>query len=175
MFSNPKGVLNQFHVDPGMSVADFGVGGGHYSIEAADRVENVGKVYAFDVQKDLLNKLKNEANSRNLENINTIWADLDEPKSTQLADESIDRVIITNILFQTEDRPALIREAKRILKPNGKILVVDWTDSHGGLGPKQSEIISPEAAKSLVEENGFIVEKDVQAGDHHYGFIAKLN
>jgi ubiquinone/menaquinone biosynthesis C-methylase UbiE len=174
MFSNPKGVLNQFHIDPGMSVADFGVGAGHYSLEIADMVGEIGNVYSFDIQKELLTKLKNEAAIRDLENITTVWADLDEPRSTNLADQSMDRVIIANILFQTEDKKALVKEAKRILKLRGRVLIVDWVESFGGLGPQKGDIVSREQAENLFNEEGFIIDKDIKAGEHHYSFAAKL-
>lgn len=175
MFSNPELVLNQLHVDPGMKVADLGIGSGAYTLLSADRVGNSGVVYAFDIQKELLNKVSNEAVKQGLNNIKVIWSDLDEPNSTQLKEESVDRVIVTNLLFQVEDKKAIAKEAKRILKKNGKVLVVDWTESFGGLGPHKEAVFSRVDAEKLFVEEGFIIDKTIEAGEHHYGFVCKLN
>lgn len=175
MFSSPEQNIEKFHVDPGMKVADLGSGSGFYSIAAAKLVGPSGKIYAVDVQKDLLEKLKNESLNQKISNIELIWADLDEPRGTGLEDNSVERVIIANVLFQSEDKDAFVEEAKRILKPNGKLLFIDWSDSHGGLGPQQSEIIRPDVARVLFEDKGFEFEKDIEVGDHHYGLIFKLS
>jgi len=175
MFSDPKTILDQVHIDVGMTVADFGVGSGYYALNCAEKVGPTGSVFAFDIQKDLLSKLKKTSIEQGLENIHFVWADLDEPNSTSMKEGSIDRVIMTNILFQTEDKKALIREAKRILKSNGIVLVVDWSESFGGLGPREADIIKKEVAQRIFTEEGFVIDKEIKAGDHHYGFLCKMN
>ena len=64
-------------------------------------------------------------------------------------------------------------EAYRILKSGGKVLVIDWTDSYGGMGPPVSDIVSSDNARYICEEAGFIFEKEFSAGTHHFGFIVK--
>jgi ubiquinone/menaquinone biosynthesis C-methylase UbiE len=174
MFSEPQKVLSQIHIDPAMSIADFGCGIGHYSIPLAEIVGPSGNVFSFDIQKELLARLNTEAKQKNLDNIHTHWTDLDEPNSTSLKPQTIDRVFMVNVLFQTEDKKSLIREAKRILKSNGKVVVIDWSDSFGGLGPRPTSILKSETAKELFVEENFIIENDINAGEHHYGFVAKV-
>jgi ubiquinone/menaquinone biosynthesis C-methylase UbiE len=175
MFSNPEQNIEKVHIDPGMKVADLGSGAGHYSIAAAKLVGPSGNVYAVDVQKELLEKLKMESLQEGIANIELIWADLDEPNGTKLADNLVDRVIIANVMFQVEDKDVLLQEAKRILKPKGKILFIDWSDSFGGLGPQSSDIVRADVARTMFESEGFEFEKDIEAGDHHYGLIFKLS
>ena len=175
MFSNPEKNIEQFHVDPGMSVADLGSGAGFYSIALAKVVGPSGRVYAVDIQKELLSKIQTDAAAQGVHNIKLVWGDLDEVGGTKLPDRSVDRATITNTLFQIENKDALIDEAHRILKPNGKLLFVDWKDSYGGLGPQPKEIITYDVARTLFESNGFVFEKDIQTGDHHYGFVLKKN
>lgn len=173
MFSNPTKNIEQFQVDPGISVADLGSGVGFYSIALAKAVGPSGKVYAVDIQKELLSKLQTDATQEGVHNIKLIWGDLDLPKSSTLHDSSVDKVVIANVLFQLEEKDVLIEEAYRILKPGGKLLFVDWRDSYGGLGPKPQDIIREDVAKTLFEANNFQFEKDIQTGDHHYGFVVK--
>lgn len=171
MFSQPEKNLEQFHVDPGMSVADLGSGSGFYSLAASTMVGSSGKVYAIEVQKELVDKLQNEARHRNIENIFTIWGDIESPHGTTLADAIVDRVIIANTLFQVLHKEGLLKEARRILKPKGKVLLVDWTDSHGGLGPHPKKVITAKMAREIFEQHGFIFDRSVTVGDHHYGMI----
>lgn len=173
MFSQPEKNIKQVNIDPGMTVVDLGSGAGAYSISAAHLVGPAGRVYSVDVQKDLLEKLKTDALNQKLSNIEVVWGDLDEVNGTGLVSDSADRIIIANVLFQSEDKDNFIKEAKRILKPTGKLLFIDWTDSFGGLGPKPNDVIKPDVAHTLFESEGFVFEKEIQVGDHHYGFIFK--
>jgi len=171
-FLDPKKNIEQLILAENMKVADLGSGSGFYSIEAAKIVKK-GIVYAIDVQKDLLESLKKTAERENLTNIEIIWGNIEKIGGTKLADYSIDIVFLSNILFQIEDKKSLLAETKRILKPNGRVLVVDWEESFGGLGPEPESVFPKEKAKSLLKENGFILQKEFSAGDNHYGFIFK--
>ena len=173
MFATPESILEQFHVDPGMSVADLGSGAGFYSILLGRAVGPSGKVYAVDVQKSLLQKIQADSAAQGVYNIKPIWGDLDNIKGTTLPDNSLDRVVIVNTLFQVENRDGMVLEAHRILKPKGKLLFVDWSESFGGLGPQPENVIKHDVARTLFESEGFEFDRDVVAGDHHYGFIIK--
>jgi len=173
MFSDPIKNIEQFGVDPGMKVADLGSGAGFYSLEAAKIIGGSGKVYAVDVQQELLVKLKNEARQQSITNIEILWGDIDEMGGSRIQDSAVERVIIANVLFQTDDKETVVKEANRILKPEGMILLVDWSDSFGGLGPQPSRIISEEQGRALFENQGFEFVRDIQAGAHHYGMVFK--
>ncbi len=171
MFSDPDSNLNQFDIKDGMHVADLGAGSGFYSILVGKRVGPSGRVYAVDVQKDLLERLKKVANKEHVFNIEVIWGDIEKLGGTKLREGSIDRVIASNVLFQVEHKKDFCIEMKRILKPGGKVLLVDWLDSYAGMGPAASSVFLPAQAEDLFEKEGFKLEKDFSAGDHHYGLI----
>ena len=173
MFANPQKNIEQFHVDPGMRVADIGAGSGHYSIQLAKQVGSSGKVFAIDIQKDLLDRIKGQAKELGFLNVETVWGDIEKPNGTSLRDMSVDRVIFSNILFQIEHKDMAVKEIARIIKPKGSILIIDWTDSFGGLGPHPNQVIGPYAVKDLFNANGFSFERDIDAGAHHYGLIFK--
>ena len=173
MFSEPQKNIEQFNIDPGMSVADLGSGAGFYSLALARVVGPSGTVYAVDVQKDLLTKLQKEAHEQGFNNIKVVWGDLDIAKGSTLRDNSVDRVIIANTLFQITEKDALVQEAFRILKPKGKLLLVDWSDSFGGMGPHPKDVLREDVAKTLLESHGFSFDKQISTGDHHYGFVVK--
>jgi len=160
-----------FDLEPGMVVADFGCGSGHYTIAAAKRIGENGRVYALDIQKDLLQAMKSTAELNNLKNIEIIWADLDIPLGSRLADDSVDFVIISNILFQAENRRQITEEALRILKNGGRVAVIEWDKEGGKAGPLLEKRIAKEEARNIFLEQGFKLEKEFQPGDNHYGLI----
>jgi len=171
MFTDPEKNLDQFDLQKGMRVADFGAGSGFYVLTAAKLVGDKGKVYAVDIQKDLLVRLKKDAAAKKILNIEIIWGDLEKAGGAKLEDNSVDRVIVSNLLFQINGKENLAKEAMRILKPGGKILAIDWTESFGNLGPRAEDVFSKETARTLFENAGFSLEKIIDAGAHHYGLI----
>lgn len=171
MFSNPEKNIEQFGLLPGMKVADLGVGSGFYTLAAARAVGEKGRVFAVDIQQDLLAKVKNQARNAHLYNIEIIWGDLERMGGTKIRDMSVDGVVLSNVLFQIEHKSDLAKEVRRILKPKGQVLLVDWSDSFGGMGPKPVDIIPQEAAKELFLQGGFEYVRSITAGDHHYGMI----
>lgn len=171
MFSQPSENIKQFYIDPGMHVADLGSGSGHYVIEIAKAVGHNGKVYAVDIQQDLLSRITKQIEEAGLRNVKTIWGDLEHLRGTSIRDMAVDRVVFSNVLFQVEHKDVAIQEAARILKPRGQLLFIDWSDSFGGLGPTPDQILSPYDAKDLFEANGFDFDRDIHTGDHHYGIV----
>ena len=174
-FTNPENNLSELGLSDGMTVADLGAGIGEYSLLASKLVGS-GKVYAFDIQNTLLLKLKKEAEHKNLSNIEIIRVDLEKERPvTVLWEPCADALIISNTLFLVEKKDVLIVEAKRILRQSGKALVIDWADSFGGLGPQPEHVFLEDKAHKLFKDNGFEIEKVLfDAGEHHYGFVARL-
>ncbi len=170
MFSDPEKNVEQLSLGPDNLVADFGSGSGAYTFASAEVVHS-GKVYAIDVQKDLLEKLKKEGDRKNLHNIEIIWSDLDTTNSTKLRSGLLDAVIAANIFFQLENKEQACAEMKRILKNKGRVLVVDWLSSFGGLGPEQASVFGKTDAVKLFVKNGFTEEREINAGANHYGII----
>jgi ubiquinone/menaquinone biosynthesis C-methylase UbiE len=173
MFSDPVKNVESAGIQPGMDIADLGSGSGFYAIAAAKALMSTGRVYAIDAQKDLLSKLKNNATREGLYNIEVIWGDIEKIKGTKLRDSSVDLVFLCNILFQLDNKSTAVKEAARILKPNGRILFVDWSDSFGGIGPKPKMVVTKQKALELFEKSGFHMDKEIEAGSHHYGFVYK--
>ena len=172
MFSDPEQNISQFELIKGSHVADFGSGSGFYSFSAAEAVGEDGKVYAIDVQKDLLQKLNNEAKKvRHLTNIEIIWGDLDDLGGTKLKESSIDAVIAANIFFQLENKENACLEIKRILKNKGRVLLIDWIDINNGNISQGINPFTKDIARDLFIKNGFTEEREFEAGIKHYGLI----
>lgn len=172
MISDPKMILDQLELRDDMRIADLGAGTGSYVFPLAARLPR-GKVYAVEIQKELLFAIKRESEKRGITNIEIIWATIDKLGGTKIADRSLDAVLISNVLFQIEDKTVFIAEIKRILKPEGQVFCIDWSDSFSSMGPQPSDVFSKEKALALFVKEGFTALKELQAGDHHYGIIFK--
>lgn len=171
MFLEPQDIIRQMDVQSGMHVADLGAGVGTLSIILARAVGDAGKVYAIEVQKSLLERLKNETREARVHNVEALWGDIERVNGTHLGDGAVDAAVASNVLFQTEDKSGFAAETKRILKPGGKLLLIDWTDSFNGLGPRKDHVITEQAGKELFEKAGFRFVKKINAGAHHYGLV----
>ena len=168
MFSDPAANLAKLGLNHGMKVVDIGAGSGFYSIVAARAVGNTGRVYAVDVQKDLLERVRSTSAAQGVRNIEVVWGNAEKIDGTKLREALADRVIASNVLFQIEKPDDFCLEIKRILKPQGKVLVVDWSEV-GPLTPKT--YISAIKAQTLFEKSGFKLDQQFGAGDHHYGLV----
>lgn len=154
-----------------MKVGDFGAGSGHYSRAAAAVVGESGVVYAIDVQEDVLKHLKLNTHHRHQGTIDTIWGDIETVGGSHLREGSLDAVILANTLFQITERDRLVDEIRRVLVPGGKLLVIDWAGSYGGMGPAASQVVSEHEAEGFFINAGFHKVKSFRAGPHHYGII----
>ena len=165
-FFNPQDTLKQLRVKDDAKIVDFGCGSGGWVLPLAKGSED-RIIYAIDILKEPLSALKARAELEKISNIKTILADCEE--KIELIDESCDLVLITNLLFEVDDKKFVLMEAKRILKKGGKILIVDW-NKNSVLGPKQGKI-SPEQVKEIAQDLKLQVQKEFSAGTYHYGLL----
>jgi ubiquinone/menaquinone biosynthesis C-methylase UbiE len=170
-FSDPRQNVLQLGLHEGMKVGDFGAGSGHYARAAAPIVGHDGKVYAIDVQEEVLKHLKLNIRAQHQTTIQTLWGDIEKAGGTHLRGASLDAIILSNTLFQVENREGLLTEIKRVLKSNGKLMVIDWAGSYGGMGPAASAVIPEHEAEALFINGGLHKVKSFRAGAHHYGII----
>lgn len=170
MFLTPDHLVRELYLQPGDRVADLGCGTGAYTIALGREVGDMGQVYAVDVHRDQLHTLADTLQRQKLLNVEILWADIE--KGIPIDAYSLDAVVMSNILFQLQDIDAALSYVSKILKPEGMLLVVDWTRSHGGIGPHMDHVISEDRAEQLVRDHGFRMQKRLPAGDYHYAFIA---
>jgi len=164
-FLNPQEILKQLLLRKNMTATDFGCGSGGWAIPLAKILED-GRVYAIDILEEPLSVLRSRAKLEKLSNIDAIKANVE--KGVSLLSGSCDLVLMTNLLFEAENKRFIMEEGKRVLKIDGRILVIDWKQV-GQFGPK--ERVPSEEIKKLAEESGLKLEKEFDAGPYHYGLI----
>lgn len=172
-FLNPAKALRAAKLHDGDKVADFGAGSGFFTRAAAHYVGGKGVVWAVDAHQDLLPRIKNHAREEGYINVEVVHGDVEKEKGSHLPADNFDLVIIANVLFAAERKEAVIKEAKRILRVGGRVLVIDWKDSFDGMGPHKDHVVTHDHGRTLVELGGFTYMEDVPTGDFHWGFLAK--
>ncbi len=173
MFIAPEAVVKNLDILPGMKVADFGAGAGFYTLVLAQRVGASGKVWALDIRKEMLEVIRSKARGAHLTNIETLWSDLEKQEGSHLKENSTDLVLISNLLFQVQDKKVLAEETFRILKPGGRVVLVEWAEEEKPVGPPLRERVNRKAAEDIFLKTGFSFEKEFDAGENHYGLILK--
>jgi len=172
-FADPASIVSQLQVEEGSSVADFGCGSGFFSFEFAKRVGSEGKVYALDVLPSALEAVASSAKSLGLTNVLPKRVNLEKINGSGLPSESVDWIVIKDILFQNKDKNIILVEVARVLKPGGHALIMEWDPKESLVGPEKSLRISPEQLKALVEGVHLTVEKELSVGGFHYAFLIK--
>jgi ubiquinone/menaquinone biosynthesis C-methylase UbiE len=167
-FLKPEEVLNNLKIKKDLLAVEFGCGAGGFAIALAKRLEE-GEVFAIDIQEAPLSALKSRAELAGVKNIKTLLSDLEREKGSTLPDNYLDLVLIPNLLFQVKEKTAIIKEAKRILKEGGEILIVDWLPE-ASLGPAEGRVSSKEI-KKIGENLGLKLKKEFLAGKYHWGLI----
>jgi ubiquinone/menaquinone biosynthesis C-methylase UbiE len=169
MFLTPQQLVRDLYLKPGDRVADLGAGTGVYTIALAHEVGEMGQVYAVDVHREALHTLAATLERQKLLNVETIWADIE--KGIPIDAYSLDAVVMSNVLFQLSDIDVALSYVSKILKPEGQLLIVEWSQSHGGIGPHTDHVVEEGVAEALAQKHGFRMVKRLQAGSYHYAFI----
>ncbi len=167
MFLNPIEVLKQLKLKANMVACDFGSGSGGWALPLAKILED-GKVIAVDILEEPLSALRSKAQTEGIKNVETLKFNVE--KGTSLLNNSCDIVLMTNLLFQAENKIGIMEEGKRVLKPGGEILVVDWKN---GVTFGPGIFVSPEEVKNLANSANLKLEKEFSAGNYHYGLVFK--
>lgn len=168
-FVVPETVATHFHVRKGDVVGDFGTGTGFFLPILSKLVGSEGKIYACEIQKNLVESTGDMVRRRGLGNVEVLWSDVEELGGSKLNDSVLDVGLFVNVLFQLESKDIAIDEVFRTIRQGGKLFIIDWSESFNGIGPHPSQVITSEDVKALAEGHGFIFERSFDAGDHHYG------
>jgi ubiquinone/menaquinone biosynthesis C-methylase UbiE len=106
-------------------------------------------------------------------NIKTVWSNLEIVGATKIKKESLDFALLINILFQSKEHENIIKEAIRLLKKDGKLLVADWSQAPASFGPPLIDRIKPETVKKIASNLNLKLIDEFDAGTYHYGLIFK--
>ncbi len=155
---DPSKLIDLLGLFPGARVADLGCGSGFFTLEVAGRLGE-GEVWAVDISQEMLGHLKRNLEREGVGNIRPL---LSEESRIPLADAYLDRALLVVVLHEAEERPAFLREVRRVVKPGGVLVLADWHKAPSPMGPPLEDRVTEEEAVSLLEGAGF---KDIES--HH--------
>jgi len=167
-FLKVEEILRELNLKEDMMAAEFGCGSAAFALAIARKLSK-GRVYAIDIQEEKLSALKGRLALEKINNVFTVMADLEADKGSTLQNNSLDLVLVPNVLFQAEDKGAIIKEAKRVLKDGGELLVIDWLKAGSLHSPK--DIVGIDDVKRMAESMSFSFKKEFQTGDYHYALL----
>ncbi len=172
---NPKKIFDSiFPIELNWRLADLGCGTmAFFTLEAARRVGNKGEVYAVDVQKQVLAAVNQLSKTQGLYNVATVWSNIEIVGATNIPNESLDACFLVTTLFQVDDKNKAIQEAERLLKPGGKILIVDWRTSNAPVAPQANRIIDQQQLKKDIINNHLNIISEFQPTSFHFGMVVE--
>lgn len=169
-FLNPEETIKQLNIKKGMRIADFGCGAGYFVIPMAKIVEDKGKIYALDVLETALESVRSRARIQGIFNVETKRCNLEILGASGIEDNSIDLVLLHNILFQSDNKDGIIKEAARVIAPKGEISIIEWLPGQL-LGPPKNLIVSAETIKEIAFKEGLRIKKEIYPDQYHWGLI----
>ncbi|MGI8468568.1 MAG: class I SAM-dependent methyltransferase [Pyrinomonadaceae bacterium] len=148
-------VMDILKITTGKSVADIGAGGGWFSVRAAKRVGNSGKVFAVEISQDDLNFIDERAKKENLPNIQTVLGAEDNPK---LPENSIDAVLILKTYHEIAQPVKELENLRPSLKKDALVGVIDRSGNGADHGVNKETVIDEfkRAGFSLVDQYDFV-------------------
>ncbi len=167
----PGEVIERLGVTPGMVVADIGAGTGFFALPFSRAVDQTGAVWAIDLQPEMLRfleeKLKRESSSEN------IRLHEGDAAHTGLPDGVCDLAFLANLWHELDDRNAVLAEMRRILRPGGRIAILDWrNDVTYPPGPPLDHRVAADRAEATLSGAGWRNVSSGLLGPYSYLLIA---
>lgn len=165
-------ILEHVGVKVGSIVADLGCGGGgHFVIATAKIVGPGGVVYALDVQKRVLEIVKNRIEFEEIENTEFVWSNLEIYNAAKIPDGACDYAFLVNVLFQNKNLAGILKESLRVIKTGGRLVVIDWSGDDLHFGPPLGLRIPIERVRQLIAEHVVHEVDEFEASPYHYGLV----
>jgi SAM-dependent methyltransferase len=152
----PDVALNVLKIPKGASVADIGAGSGFMTVRLAARVGPTGRVFANDVQPQMLNILARRLSGSKITNVTLIEGTIDDPK---LPPASVDLEIMVDVYHELSQPQAMLRHLREALKPGGRLVLLEYRKEDPTVPIKPEHKMSVAEAKMEVEAEGFTLVK----------------
>jgi SAM-dependent methyltransferase len=149
---NVEGALNAIGLRPGMTVAEVGAGTGYVALRMARRVGPSGKVYANDLQPQMLVVLRNNAAKGGITNVETVLGSETDPK---LPTGQIDLIILVDVYHEFSQPQKMLQGIRRALKPDGRLVQLEYRKEDINVSINPDHKMSVAEAKAEVEAEGF--------------------
>jgi ubiquinone/menaquinone biosynthesis C-methylase UbiE len=166
----PNEVLNDAGIASGDYVADIGCGIGYFTFPAAEIIGSSGRVFAVDIAYEMIEEIEKRTANCGYE---TVRAVLSTPLDNKLPDGLCDFALLSTILHEVDEVDVFLRDTKRILKEDGKIVVIDWVKRESDWGPRVGHRISSDECADMLRNSGFNPTITKIYGDDFYMVVAE--
>jgi ubiquinone/menaquinone biosynthesis C-methylase UbiE len=170
-YQKPHEVLMALSLKPGEAVADIRSGSGYFTLRIAAHVGDTGRVFAVDIDPELIRFLNRRIRDAGVRNVQTILA---EPADPLLPDASVDRFVIVDTWHHIEKPLDYLALMKRMLKPGGQVVMIDFQKKELPLGPPMAMKIAREDLVRQMETNGFHLLKEHTFLPYQYFLVFSL-
>ncbi|HXW06629.1 MAG TPA: class I SAM-dependent methyltransferase [Vicinamibacterales bacterium] len=150
-YQKPREVTEALRIQQGEVIADIGAGSGYFAVRFAHQVGPKGRVYAVDVSPDMIRHLHARVRDGQLRNLVPILARPDDP----LLPEPVDRFVIVDVWHHIDDQSAYLALMKKLLRPAGQVVMIDFHKRDLPVGPPASMKIAREDLLAQMEKHGF--------------------
>jgi SAM-dependent methyltransferase len=151
-YQKPDEVMKALALRQGEVVADIGSGSGYFTLRFARAVGDTGRVYAVDISPDMIRHLNHRLRDAGVRNVVPVLADPDDPL---LPDASVDRFVIVDTWHHVEDQARYLALMKRMLKPGGQVVHIDFQKRELPVGPPPDMKIAREDLVKQMDGAGF--------------------
>jgi ubiquinone/menaquinone biosynthesis C-methylase UbiE len=157
-------------IKAGEVIADIGAGSGYFTIRVAQHVGPQGRVYAVDINKDMMAHLEKRMRDLKVTNVTQILARPNDP----LLPEPVDRFLIVDVWHHIEDQPGYLAVMKKHLEPGGQVIMIDFHKRDLPVGPPTSMKIAREDLIKQMQANGFEVAAEHTFLPYQYFLVFKV-
>jgi ubiquinone/menaquinone biosynthesis C-methylase UbiE len=155
----PEKALDALKLKPGMVVADIGAGVGYMSLRMARRVGPTGRVYANDLQPEMLAKLRENAARAKLENVVTVLGDVTDPK---LPANMMDLVLLVDVYHEFAQPQQMLRKIRETLKPDGRLVLLEYRAEDPNVPILPEHKMTVAQVKTELEAEGFLLQPVIE-------------
>jgi arsenite methyltransferase len=170
-YQKPHEVITALKLKEGEVVADIGAGSGYFTFRLARHVGETGRVYAVDVGPDMIVHLNRRVRDLKMTNVVTILSAPDDPL---LMDASIDRFFICDTWHHIGDHPRYLALMKKMLKPGGQVVMIDFKKAQTPVGPPMEMRIDRDDLVREMDTNGFRVDAEHTFLPYQYFLVFKV-
>jgi len=156
-YQKPQEVLAALNIKPGEVIADIGAGSGYFTFPLARRIGESGKVYAVDVSPDMILQINRRIRDFRSTNVVSVLSVADDPL---LPAGSVDRFFFCDSWHHIENQPKYLSQIKRLLKPRGEVVMIDFHKKELPVGPPLRMKIAREDLIRQMNENGFRLARE---------------
>jgi ubiquinone/menaquinone biosynthesis C-methylase UbiE len=167
-WQKPEEVVRVLNLKSGENIADIGAGSGYFSVRFARKVGPAGRVYAVDIDRDMLAYIEQRARQENLRNIQTIMA---RPHDPELAPASVDLIFICATLHHITDRAKYYPLLAKALRPGGRVVNIDFQKRPLPVGPSLEMKIAREDVLSEFAAAGFHLAQEFNFLPYQYFLV----